>query len=78
MFVVIVLAAMSGGLLAVVLTYPLGLADVVMVAPWGASVSALLAVVYIALRASLDSTQRGRARAPQADTYKPHDAPADL
>jgi membrane protein implicated in regulation of membrane protease activity len=51
-FVVIMLAAMIGGLLTVLLVYPMGLAVALLAAPVGASVSAVLLVSYFALRRS--------------------------
>ena len=78
LFLVIVLAAIIGGLLTIALAYPMGLAVAVMAAPMGASVAAVLVVGYLALRRSNVRARQARAQAPLADPYKPHDASANF
>ena len=74
MLLVIVIVAMMGGLLTAALAFPLGLAIALMAAPLGASMSAVLGLSYLALRASYN--HKTRAQAPSAGAYKPHEASA--
>ena len=77
MLVVIVLAAVIGGLLTVALAYPLGFAFAVLAAPLGASVSAVVVLSYLALRPSNKGARKAGTPASDADPYKTHNASAN-
>ena len=76
-FVVILPPAAIGGLLTVMLAYPMGLAVAVMAAPVGASVSAVLLVSYLTLRRSNGRTRPSRTIGSRVESQSQGNAPTN-